>query len=62
MPMTVRQMIKLLEDSGFEEIRQKGSHKFFINKKTGRMTTVPYHKKDLPIGLEKKIKKDAGLE
>ena len=62
MPMTAKQMIKLLESNGFEEVRQNGSHKFFVNKETGRMTTVPYHNKDLAIGTEKKIKKDAGIE
>lgn len=62
MPMTSKQMIKLLESNGFEEIRQKGSHKIFKNEKTGKITTVPFHMKDLPIGTEKKIKKDAGLE
>lgn len=62
MPLTSKQMIKLLEANGFEEVRQNGSHKFFINRESGRMTTVPYHNKDLPTGTEKKIKKDAGLE
>ncbi len=47
MPMTPKQMIKLLEDNGFKEIRQDGSHKFFKNRETGRTTTVPYHAKDL---------------
>ena len=32
MPMTPKQMIKLLKDNGFVEVRQNGSHKFFINK------------------------------
>jgi predicted RNA binding protein YcfA (HicA-like mRNA interferase family) len=34
MPMTPKQMIKLLKDNGFVEVRQNGSHKFFINKET----------------------------
>ena len=29
MPMTPKQMITLLEENGFKEIRQDGSHKFF---------------------------------
>ncbi len=61
MPMTAKQMIKLLKANGFTEVRQKGSHKIFINKSTGRMTTVPFHAKDLPPGTEAKIKKDAGI-
>ena len=50
MPMTSKEMIKFLEQNGFEEIRQNGSHKFFKNKKTSRKTSVPYHCQDLPRG------------
>lgn len=63
MPMTSKEMIKLLEQNGFKCIRQNGSHKFLINEKTKRMTTVPYHSnKNLPKGTEQKILKDAGLK
>lgn len=61
MPMTPKEMVKLLEANGFVEIRQNGSHKFFENKETNRRTTVPYHNKDLPKGTERTIKKQAGL-
>ncbi len=37
-----RDMIKLLKSIGFEERRQKGSHKFFSNKE-GLTTVVPFH-------------------
>lgn len=33
MPITPKEMIKILKDNGFEEIRQNGSHKFLVNKK-----------------------------
>lgn len=62
MPLTPKQMIKYLKDNGFEEIRQRGSHKFLMNRKTGKSTTVPMHCKDLSKGLEQKILKDAGLK
>ena len=61
-PMTARQMIKLLEKNGFEEIRQVGSHKQFFNKKTGKKTTVPFHSGDLPIGTERSILTQAGIK
>ena len=61
MPMTSKEMIKLLKQNGFEEIRQVGSHKQFLNRKTGKKTTVPFHNKDLPIGTEKNILKQAGI-
>lgn len=62
MPMTPKEMIKLLEANGFIEIRQNGSHKFFENKKTNKRTTVPYHSKELPKGTEQIILKQAGLK
>ena len=62
MTMTSKEIIKLLEQNGFVCVRQNGSHKFYINKETNRMTTVPMHHKDLPKGTEQKILKDAGLK
>ncbi|MGD9567884.1 MAG: type II toxin-antitoxin system HicA family toxin [Sedimentibacter sp.] len=62
MPMTSKEIIKLLENNGFVCVRQNGSHKFYINVKTKKMTTVPIHNKDLPKGTEQKILKDAGLK
>lgn len=62
MPMTAKQMIKLLKENGFVEVRQNGSHKFFINKETKRSTVVPCHSKDLKKGTEESILKQAGLK
>jgi predicted RNA binding protein YcfA (HicA-like mRNA interferase family) len=62
MPMTSKEMVKLLLQNGFEELRQDGSHKFFENKETNRRTVVPYHNKTLGKGLENKILKQAGLK
>lgn len=63
MPMTPREMVKLLKENGFEEIRQNGtSHRVMRNPKTGKQTTVPMHNKDLSKGLEQAILKQAGLK
>lgn len=62
MPMTPKQMIKLLKSNGFIEVRQEDSHKFMVNETTNKRTTVPMHSKDLSKGLEQKILKDAGLK
>lgn len=62
MPMTPKQMIKLLKENGFVEERQNGSHKFFVNPVTRKRTTVPCHSKDLKKGTEQQILKDAGLK
>ncbi len=62
MPMTPREMIRLLEVNGFHLERSNGSHFFFRNDATGKTTTVPKHSKDLKKGTEQKILKDAGLK
>lgn len=45
-----KDMVKILEKLGFEEVRQKGSHKSFRHK-DGRTTLVPFHGEDLGRGL-----------
>ena len=62
MPMTPKEMKKLLEENGFEVISQNGSHIKLKNPQTGRTVIVPYHSKDLKKGLEQAILKQAGLK
>lgn len=62
MPMSSREMIKLLQKNGFEIISQNGSHIKLRNPKTGRQTIVPYHSTALKKGLEQAILKQAGLK
>jgi len=52
------ELIIFLKSLGFEQVRQKGSHKFFRHP-DGRTATVPDHKgEDLGRGIVKKILKD----
>lgn len=62
MPMTPKEMIKLLKKNGFEIISQNGSHVKMRNPLTGTQTIVPYHSKTLKKGLEQEILKQAGLK
>lgn len=62
MPMTPREMIKLLKKNGFTEVSQNGSHVKLVNEQTGKQTIVPYHGKALKKGLEQAILKQAGLK
>lgn len=62
MPMTPKEMAKLLKQNGFIEVGQAGSHKKFKNQETGRTVVVPYHSKDLKKGMEQAILKQAGLK
>lgn len=62
MPMTPKEMEKLLLKHGFQYIRSNGSHRFYQHPITRRTTTIPFHVKDLKKGTEQKILKDAGLK
>ncbi|HIU78707.1 MAG TPA: type II toxin-antitoxin system HicA family toxin [Candidatus Avilachnospira avicola] len=61
MPMTSREMIKLLRENGFIIINQTGSHVKLRNYISGRQVIVPFHSKTLKKGLEHAILKQAGL-
>jgi predicted RNA binding protein YcfA (HicA-like mRNA interferase family) len=51
----------MLECIGFQEVRQKGSHKQFRHS-DGRGTTVPFHSgRDISPILLRQIAKDVGL-
>lgn len=62
MPMTPKEMVKLLKSNGFEIVSQNGSHVKMRNPMTKRQTEVPMHAKDLKKGLENAILKQAGLK
>lgn len=61
MGMTPKEMIKLLQDNGFLIVNQKGSHIKLRNNITKRQTIVPMHCKQLKVGLEKAILKQANI-
>ncbi len=62
MPLTPKQMIKLLKKNGFEVISQNGSHVKLRQPEAGIQTIVPLHSKDLKKGLEEAILKQTGLK
>jgi len=56
-----REVTAILEQLGFEEVRQKGSHKQFRHT-DGRGTTVPFHSgRDISPILLRRIAGDVGL-
>jgi len=56
-----REVIALLERLGFQEVRQRGSHKQFRHA-DGRVTTVPVHKgRDISPTLLRQIAHDVHL-
>lgn len=62
MPLTPREMIKCLQQNGFEIISQNGSHVKLRNQETGKQVIVPYHSKAMKKGLEQSILKQAGIK
>lgn len=62
MPMTPREMVRLLEENGFVQVSSNGSHRKLRNPQTGKTVIVPYHAKDLKKGLEQAILKQAGIQ
>ncbi|MBS6194693.1 MAG: type II toxin-antitoxin system HicA family toxin [Clostridiales bacterium] len=62
MPMSPKEMLKLLKKNGFVEVGQNGSHVKMTNHETKRTVIVPYHSKDLKKGMEQSILKQAGLK
>lgn len=54
--------MRILESKGFQLKRIKGSHHIFQHPQSGKITVVPVHNKDLPIGTFLAIMKQAGLK
>lgn len=56
-----QEVVRILENLGFVEVRQKGSHKQFRHN-DGRGTTVPLHKgRDISPSLLRQIASDIQL-
>ncbi len=57
-----KELCRILEKLGFQEIRQRGSHKYFRHP-DGRTTVVPVHtNRDIGRGLLKKIMNEIDIE
>ena len=60
-PLPARKVIRALENIGFRQIRQKGSH-LFMQHPDGRTTLIPIHPGEkIGKGLIRKIINDAEL-
>ena len=62
MPMTSKEIIRLLEKNGFECTGSNGSHRKYYNNKTKKTEIIPYYNKELKKGTEQNILKQAGLK
>jgi predicted RNA binding protein YcfA (HicA-like mRNA interferase family) len=57
--INVKDVIKILNENGFEIKRQRGTH--IILKNNERLVVVPAHRKTIPIGTLKSIEKQSGI-
>jgi predicted RNA binding protein YcfA (HicA-like mRNA interferase family) len=63
MPMTVRDIIRLIEDDGWTLVTTRGSHRQFKHaSKTGRVTVAGKPSDDVSPGTLNSIMKQAGLK
>ncbi|QMV18463.1 addiction module toxin, HicA family [Granulicella sp. 5B5] len=60
--MSSRELIQALIRDGWFEVAHAGSHKQFKHATKPGRVTVPYPKRDLPLGTLKSIEKQAGLK
>ena len=61
LPLSAKKVVKALENLGFRQVRQKGSH-LFLEHPDGRITIVPIHpNKEIKKGLINKIIKDVQI-
>jgi predicted RNA binding protein YcfA (HicA-like mRNA interferase family) len=56
-----REVIRRLIRDGWFEVNHEGSHKQFKHPTKKDRVTVPYPKRDIPMGTLKSIEKQAGL-
>jgi predicted RNA binding protein YcfA (HicA-like mRNA interferase family) len=59
-----RQLVDILEEDGWRQVRQNGSHRQFKHHSKVGLVTVAYHKlsDDVPVGTHKNILKQADLK
>ena len=55
MPMTPKEMVRLLNQNGYVEVSQNGSHKKMYNKALNKFIIVPYHSKELKKDLNRQF-------
>jgi len=61
--VTVREIIRILEDDGWTMVAQRGSHRQFRHPtKQGRVTVAGHPKDDLAPGTLNSILRQAGLK
>lgn len=59
--MKPRELVRLLKKNGFIEVSQRGLHLKLFNPETKVTIPVPIHAREMKVGIEKAILKQAGI-
>ena len=62
MPMTAKDVEKLILADGWIFVKQKGSNRQYVHPVKNGKVTISFHSKDLTKGTELSILKQAGLK
>lgn len=57
-----RDILRRLQESGFELVSVRGSHHKFVNRISRRVVILTHPKKDLPLGTVRAIYRQAGWD
>ncbi len=62
--MKYREVVKMIEEDGWFEVRQKGSHRAYKHNTKSGIVTIAYHRMsdEVPRGTLNSIYKQAGLK
>jgi mRNA interferase HicA len=60
--LTPKELSKILLKRGFVLVRIHGSHHYFTNPETNKITVIPMHCKDIPKGTLHNILRQAGID
>jgi predicted RNA binding protein YcfA (HicA-like mRNA interferase family) len=62
--MNYKEVIKIIEQDGWFQVRQKGSHRSYKHRSKPGIVTIAYHRinDDIPTGTLHSILKQAGLK
>jgi len=59
---TPKELIRILEQKGFQLKRSKGSHQIYKHPVSKNRVIIPMHNKDIPKGTFYAILKQAGID
>jgi predicted RNA binding protein YcfA (HicA-like mRNA interferase family) len=62
MPMTFKELERIIKKDGWYQVSSEGSHYQYKHPKKKGRVTLPYHSGDIFIGIVNSVLKQAGLK